>query len=303
MNLRNVLVLLVALVIAGFAAMLARGWLLDQREAMRPKPVAAAPQAPATYVLVAKASLKPGNFVQPGNLDWVVWPKEGVVKGFVVKSEKTKPEDFVGSVARVTITAGEPVIETKFVKPGDRGFMAAVLTPGNRAATVPITATSGNAGFIFPGDRVDLILTAKFGERTDTGEGGRNYAATIVEDLRVLAIDQKTENAKGETAIGRTATLEVTPHQAELIALGMQMGQLALSLRPLTEDADSPESNRAGTGESVIVADADTSSSTEQKAKQEKGNSYVVDKDLKFMLQERKSSTGVTVLRGSADSK
>ena len=87
MNLRNVAVLLVAVMIAGVAAVLARSWLIDQREAMRPRPVAAAPQAPSTYVLVAKADLKPGNFVQPGNLDWVVWPKEGVVKGFVVKGE------------------------------------------------------------------------------------------------------------------------------------------------------------------------------------------------------------------------
>ena len=117
---------------------------------MRPVPVAAAPQAPATMVLVAKAHLKPGSFVKAGNLDWVAWPKDGVVKGFVVKSDKVKVEDFENSVARTTINPGEPVIEAKFVKPGDRGFMAAVLTPGNRAATVPINATSGQAGFVFP---------------------------------------------------------------------------------------------------------------------------------------------------------
>ncbi len=297
MNLRNIALLLIAVVIAGMAAVMTRSWLINQREAMKPKPVAEAPKAPATHVLVAKNSLKPGTFVKLGDLDWVVWPKEGVVKGFVVKTEKSKPEDFVGSVARTGITAGEPIFEAKFVKPGDRGFMAAVLTPGNRAATVPINATSGQAGFVFPGDRVDLILTSHFGEGTESGEGKRNYAATILENLRVLAIDQKTENAKGEHSLGRTATLEVTPRQAELVALGMQMGNLALSLRPLAQE--SGESTEAAGGESLVVAEAVRESPEDKKAKQDKGNSYVVDKDLRFMVEDRQRSTGVTVLRGT----
>lgn len=300
MNLRNIALLLIAVVIAGMAAFMTRGWLISQREAMRPKPVAEAPKAPATHVLVAKSNMKPGTFVKPGDLDWVVWPKEGVVKGFIVKTEKAKAEDFHGSVARTGITAGEPIIETKFVKPGDRGFMAAVLTPGNRAATVPINATSGQAGFVFPGDRIDLILTSHFGEGGEAGEGKRNYAATILENLRVLAIDQKTENARGEHALGRTATLEVTPRQAELVALGMQMGNLALSLRPLAQESETAgEANQGGSGESISVAEAVRESPGDKKAKQDKGNSYVVDKDLRFMVEDRNRSNGVTVLRGT----
>ena len=307
MNLRNISLLIVAVLIAGLAAVMTRSWLISQREALRPKPVAAAPQAPATMVLVAKAHLKPGTFVKQGHLDWVAWPKEGVVKDFVVKSDKVKIEDFENSVARVSINPGEPVITSKFVKPGERGFMAAVLTPGNRAATVPINATSGNAGFVFPGDRVDLILTANFGETGDGGEGKRNYAATILEDLRVLAIDQKTENAKGEHALGRTATLEVSPRQAELVALGMQMGSLALSLRPLSGVSDSAEaansdSKATALGESIVVAEAVDDPANDRKPKQEKGNSYVVDKDLRFMVEDRnRSKPVVTVLRGSTE--
>ncbi|MBL8703335.1 MAG: Flp pilus assembly protein CpaB [Rhodospirillales bacterium] len=303
MNLRNIGLLVIAVVVAGMAALMTRNWLISQREAMRPKPVAAAPQAPATMVLVAKAHLKPGSFVQQAHLDWVAWPKEGVVKGFIVKTDKVKIEDLIGSVARTTINPGEPILEVKFVKPGDRGFMAAVLTPGNRAATVPINATSGQAGFVFPGDRVDLILTSKFGEGGEGGEGKRNYAATILEDLRVLAIDQKTENAKGEHSLGRTATLEVTPRQAELVQLGMQMGNLALSLRPLSGESDAADaSNSSRQGESVIVAEAVDESPESKKVKQDKGNSYVVDKDLRFMVEDRaKSKPGVTVLRGTAE--
>lgn len=303
MNLRNIGLLVIAVLVAGMAAFMTRAWLINQRESMRPVAAAPAPQAPVTMVLVAKAHLKPGSFVKPGNLDWVAWPKDGVVKGFIVKSDKVKIEDFENSVARTTISPGEPVIEAKFVKPGDRGFMAAVLTPGNRAATVPINATSGQAGFVFPGDRVDLILTSKFGESDEGGEGKRNYAATILEDLRVLAIDQKTENAKGEYALGRTATLEVSPRQAELVQLGMQMGNLALSLRPLAGESESAsESNSSRSDESVIVAEAVDESPESKKVKQEKGNSYVVDKDLRFMVEDRaKSKPGVTVLRGTAE--
>lgn len=303
MNLRNIGLLVVAVLVAGMAAFMTRAWLINQRDSMRPVPVAAAPQAPATMVLVAKAHLKPGSFVQQAHVDWVAWPKDGVVKGFMVKSDKVKIEDLIGSVARTTINPGEPIIEAKFVKPGDRGFMAAVLTPGNRAATVPINATSGQAGFVFPGDRVDLILTSKFGDGGEGGEGKRNYAATILQDLRVLAIDQKTENAKGEHSLGRTATLEVNPRQAELVQLGMQMGNLSLSLRPLTAESEAEaEANANRPDESVIVAEAVDESPDSKKVKQDKGNSYVVDKDLRFMVEDRaKSKPGVIVLRGKAE--
>jgi len=303
MNLRNIGLLVVAVLVAGMAAFMTRAWLINQRDALRPVPVAAAPQAPATMVLVAKAHLKPGSFVQQAHVDWVAWPKDGVVKGFIVKNDKVTIEDLVGSVARTTVNPGEPILEAKFVKPGDRGFMAAVLTPGNRAATVPINATSGQAGFVFPGDRVDLILTSKFGDGGEGGEGKRNYAATILEDLRVLAIDQKTENVKGEHSLGRTATLEVNPRQAELVQLGMQMGNLSLSLRPLTAESEAEAAANANRpDESVIVAEAVDESPDSKKVKQEKGNSYVVDKDLRFMVEDRaKSKPGVTVLRGTAE--
>ncbi|MCC7046446.1 MAG: Flp pilus assembly protein CpaB, partial [Alphaproteobacteria bacterium] len=234
MNLRNILIVFVAVIIAGMTAMMARNYLIEQREAMRQKPVAAAPQPVGQFVLVAKTSLKPGTFVQRGNLDWVAWPKEGLVKGYVVQGER-KLEDFVGAVARMTINAGEPILDARFVKPGERGFMAAVLTPGNRAMTVPITATTGNAGFVFPGDLVDLILTGRYSAKDDDNEGKNQFASTILEGMRVLAIDQTTENAQGDgkvgAAPGRTATLEVTPKQAEIVALAQNIGQLSLSLR------------------------------------------------------------------------
>src|SRR5260370_34203127 len=118
--------------------------------------------------------------------------------------------------------------------------MAAVLTPGNRAITVPVTPSSGLAGFVFPGDRVDVILTltiqpGKDGEKDATERRG---SETVLTDIRVLATDQRADDQKREVAVATTATLEVTPRQAEAIAVGSEMGKLSLSLRSLGQDAE-----------------------------------------------------------------
>ena len=307
MRMRNIALVLVAVVVAGMTAMMARGWLIAQRQAMTPV-VSEAPSAPSTQVLVAKANMKPGTFVQAANLEWIAWPKEGVTPGFAVKGEK-KMEDFIGSVARMSITRGEPITEARLAKPGDRGFLAAVLQPGNRAMTVPINATSGNAGFVFPGDRVDLILTAKYGVQTEkSGEKAeqmREFAATVLTAVRVLAIDQKTENPKGETAVGKTATLEVSPKQAETVALALTVGQLSLSLRALAQDMAEAGDTSPDSAESVAFASADSKIVQTAKPKQDQGRSYTLDRELMFMLDGRGQGgkREVTILRGSEEKK
>jgi pilus assembly protein CpaB len=307
MRIRNIALVLVAVVVAGMTAMMARGWLIAQRQAMTPL-VTEAPNTPATQVLVAKANMKPGTFVQAANLEWIAWPKEGVAPGFAVKGEK-KMEDFIGSVARMSITRGEPITEARLAKPGDRGFLAAVLQPGNRAMTVPINATSGNAGFVFPGDRVDLILTAKYGAQTEkSGEKAeqmREFAATVLTAVRVLAIDQKTENPKGETAVGKTATLEVSPKQAETVALALTVGQLSLSLRALAQDMAEAGDTSPDSAESVAFASADSKLIQTAKPKQDQGRSYTLDRELMFMLDGRGQGgkREVTILRGSEEKK
>ena len=122
------------------------------------------------------------------------------------------------------------------VRPGERGFLAAVLTPGMRAVTVPVTATSGIAGFVFPGDRVDLILAHDF--QTGTGENRviNRASETLLTDVRVLAVDQKTASKDGAAALAKTATLEVEPRQAEMIAVSVKLGDLSLSLRSLRRE-------------------------------------------------------------------
>lgn len=303
MNIRNIVIVLVAVMVAGFTAMMVRGYLIAQREAMKPPPVVAeAPKAVGPSVLVAKAKLAPGTFVQASHLQWVEWPKEGVVKGFVIKGERTL-EEFVGSVARIPVNPGEPIIEQRFAKPGDRGFLAAVLNPGYRAMTVPITSTSGNAGFVFPGDLVDLILTGKYGENQEKQEENRHFAATVLSRVRVLAIDQKTEYGKGEVSVGKTATVEVDPKQAEIVALALQMGQVALSLRAMADQPNSA-SDGAGSGESVATASATSGAPKLAKPKPEQDRSYTVDRQLQFMLDGNGlGKRQVIILRGKEEAK
>jgi pilus assembly protein CpaB len=178
-----------------------------------------------------------------------------------------------------------------------------VLTRGNRAITVPISATSGNAGFVFPGDLVDVILTAKYSDTPDKNDNGNFYAATLLESVRVLAIDQKTEYNKGDAAVGKTATLEVTPKQAEIIALSLQMGQLQLSLRSLNGQEDNNLASRPA-GESTSVANAEATVGEGEKPKRDQERSYVLDKELRFMLDgHAPASREITILRGGEEKK
>ena len=303
MNLRNILILFVALVVAGFAAMMARGMLLEQMESMKPAPVVVQPKAEGPYVLVAKTAMAPGSFVHANALEWVAWPTESLSPTYVVKGKRGL-DDFVGAVARASINAGDPIVDSRFVRAGDRGFLAAVLARGNRAVTVPISATSGNAGFVFPGDLVDVILTAKYSDNPDKSEDRNFYAATVLSAVRVLAIDQKTEYAKNDPSVGKTATLEVTPKQAEMIALSLQMGQLSLSLRSLGVEEAENGVGAPPSGESTAIANAEAPAAPVDKPKKDGDHSYVLDKELRFMLDGRgPAGREVTILRGAEEKK
>jgi len=237
MSFRRLLFVIIALCVSG-------GTVLVGRSLIAPRPVAeAAPLPPAPQpemrVLVAQGTLSAGQFVRPENLRWQSWPKDGVASTYFVEG-KARIEDFVGAVVRSATNDGDPISEGRIVRPGDRGFLAAVLTPGYRALTVPVTVSSGLAGFVFPGDRVDLLLTMTIAD--DTGKKQRHATETYMTDLRVLAVDQRSDDQNKEVVIAKTATLEVTPKQAEKIALATELGTLSLSLRSLAkEDGTDPQ--------------------------------------------------------------
>lgn len=228
MQLKKVLLIVSALSLSGLTIVLMRSWMAAERAR------AAGSQVPvvasATQVLVAKRNLALGQFVRAEDLRWQPWPEDNLAPSYIVQGRRTM-EEFVGGVVRQPIVAGEPITELRVVSPGNSGFLAAVLTPGYRAVSVPVTLTSVISGFVFPGDRVDVILSHTVQNRD---ERDVRVSTTMLRDIRVLALDQKMAMQPGETSPGaRTATLEVTPKQSEIIAVAAEMGKLSLSLRSL----------------------------------------------------------------------
>ena len=230
---RRLIVLVVALAAAGGTALFARSWIESQRVTIAAQqPAAVVAEQNFREVMVAARGLPAGSFIKPESVRWQRWPEGDLPASYFVRDRRGL-DAAVGAVVRRGIAAGEPLTEGGVVKPGDRGFLAAVLEPGMRAVSVPIDDTSGNAGLIFPGDLVDLLLTQVL--PNDDGGPKRLAAETVLGPLRVLAIGRRTADDTELPSDGRsrTATLEVSPAQAEVVALVTELGKLSLSLRSL----------------------------------------------------------------------
>jgi len=229
MNTQRLVVLGLALVAAGGAALLVRSMLGGGTPQVAAK---AAPAIAMSEVLVANANLTPGQALTADRVRWEKWPTASVDPAFITHDAVGSEEAAVkGTVVRTPILSGQPITNTAIVHGDASGFMAATLGAGMRAISITISADSSAGGFILPNDRVDVIMTRKL-ER----ESGRGIARTILTNLRVLAVDQTFRQEKDtRTVIGKTATVEVTPEQAEVISAAATTGQLSLALRPLSE--------------------------------------------------------------------
>ncbi|HEY0627619.1 MAG TPA: Flp pilus assembly protein CpaB [Allosphingosinicella sp.] len=236
MDMKKILLLVGALVIAAVTAVMAKNMFTG---AAAPKAEAAEVAGPE--VLVATRALAVGTIIDAEALRYQPWPKGLVQEAYFMKGEAgLSPQDLLGTVVRTEITAGQPLTQGALIKPGERGFLAAALGPGMRAVTVPVNITSSVAGFVFPGDRVDIVLTQSV---SGTGEGPPLKASeTILRNLRVLATNQnmKSVDKEGKPVVTKisTVTLEATPKIAEKIAVAQTLGKLSLTLRAL---ADTPE--------------------------------------------------------------
>jgi pilus assembly protein CpaB len=235
MDVRKLMLLIGALVVAAVTAVTAKN-LFSGASA----PTAAAAPVPAgPEVLVAAKPLTVGTIIDAESFRYQRWPEAISQPAYYIKGQPgSNPQALIGSVVRNEISVGQPITAGSVIKPGERGFLAAALGPGMRAVTVPVSATSGVAGFVFPGDRVDVVLTQ---EVTGGGDGPPLRASeTIVRNMRVLATDQRM-NAKGEDGkpiVERisTVTLEATPKIAEKIAVAQTIGQISLSLRSISDN-------------------------------------------------------------------
>lgn len=187
MDVKKLVLLIGALVIAGLTAMMAKNMLTG---ASAPQAAAKAVVPRGPEVLVATRHLPVGTIIDAEAFRYQMWPHGLVQPAYFIRGQRgINPQDLVGTVVRSEITAGQPVTQGALVRPGDRGFLAAALGPGMRAVTVGVSPTSGVAGFVFPGDRVDLVLTHEV-EGGGDGEPLR-VSETILRNVRVLATDQR----------------------------------------------------------------------------------------------------------------
>jgi pilus assembly protein CpaB len=230
MKIARIMVLGIALAAGGVAAYLAR----NSGSSAPPAEAQAQPEKVDTVdILIAKSDIGIGQTLKAEDLDWQAWPSKLVSKQYLTRSDNPNaPAPVLGDVTRAPFVTGEPIRESKLIKAGS-GYLAAILTPGMRAVSTDISPESGAGGFILPNDRVDVILTS-----AEKESDGRDYykSQTILTDVRVLAIDQAIEEKSGQhTAIGKIATLELSPSDAEKLALARRLGSISVVLRSLAE--------------------------------------------------------------------
>jgi len=217
-------------------------WMLTGNDPPPPEPAPAQsnqPAAPAVEledVLVAAHNIEVGVAVNPEDVSWIQWPRSAVTDAMIVRSRTPDAvADIKGTISRSVIYEGDPLRRDKLIKSQNAGYLSTILPEGMRAMAINIDAggSTSAGGFVLPNDRVDIILV---GQDDDGGKPGDMSAQTIMQNVRVLAIGQNIQEKNGEkVVVGSTATLEVTPRQAEILTLSQRKGQLSLVLRSITE--------------------------------------------------------------------
>ena len=226
MRMRAFWMLGLALILAGAAVFLAQNWLQSQKPQIVEVP--AEPQVQMATVVVAATPLYFGNTVRAEHLREIEWPAGAVPPGSF-----TSVEDVIGTenkrrVALRAIEINEPLLKSKISGFGGRASLSTILAPEMRASTIRVNDINGVAGFVLPGDHVDIMLTR------DAGGTGNLLTDVLLQNVKVLAIDQDANEARAQPAVVKAVTLEVTPVQAQKLVLAQRLGQLSLSLRNIT---------------------------------------------------------------------
>ncbi|MDB5630294.1 MAG: Flp pilus assembly CpaB [Tardiphaga sp.] len=231
MNTARIVVLAIAVGAGGIALYLASS------SEQAPPPVAPVAQLQTTDVLVAKSEIALGQTLGPDDVQWQSWPTSAASSSVIRRNDKPDaPSQLAGSIARSPFIAGEPIREPKLVRANGSGFMAAVLPAGMRAVSTEISPETGAGGFILPNDRVDVIMSKRDKNPDRGGAQDVVNSEVIMSNIRVLAIDQAPKEKDGQnTVVGKTATLELKPEQAEILARARQSGTLSLALRALVD--------------------------------------------------------------------
>jgi len=241
MNTRMVLLAVFAIISAAVTFFLAKTWIDSQRDEMRRRAESMKTNTTESVnVLVAKANLPSGLILAREHVEWKPWPEKGVVANYLMEG-RDKADDIVGNVVRGGIIAGEPITKGRVIAPGDRGFLAAVLRPDMRAVSIRTKPETSVAGFIRPGDHVDLMLLHSAKPPNADSPKQHKLAETVLNDLRVIAVDQRPEDQNGAASLSKTITLEVTKKQAETVLVASQIGTLSVILRSLARPDAKPD--------------------------------------------------------------
>src|SRR5947209_10814818 len=238
---RRVLFIGLALILSVAAFLLLQMWSRGHSGAPGGRAGRGTPTIPVTRVLVANVELPAGSVLRGDQLRWEPWPSASAAT-YVVEG-RARPADFEGSVLRSHLAPGEPIVPGQVAHPGERGFLAAVLEPGDSAVTINVTPSSGMAGFLVPGDRADVLLTMTVPAAVKEAPP-HHVSEVLVANVRVVGVDQSfsqdKKTDKKDVTAPKTVTLEVTPKQAQVIAVGADIGNLSISLRSLGAPAAEP---------------------------------------------------------------
>lgn len=231
---------ILAISVAGAAALMAY-YFASSLIQPPPAPIVEKQEVDAVPVLVAASDIAVGQIVNEGNFEWISWPRASLGASFI--TDKAVSRELAGSVARFAMLHGEPITKQKLIKAGQGGVLAAILPGGMRAVSTKIDPKTAAGSLILPNDHVDVILIRRL-----RGKGGNEeiVSDTLFRNVRVIAIGQQIETKEGKKAAdsgASTATLELTPRQAEMMALANAMGEITLSLRSVADLSTDPQAS------------------------------------------------------------
>ena len=213
---------------------------------LEPEPVVAPPEpiVPPVEVLAAARNMPAGTLLTANDLTYVPLEARNVLSSHIRReptgtAQEQELPSVIGAVTRIPFLAGVPLTDAGLIRPGEDGFLAAVLLPDRRAITITVNQETSHAGMIAPGDRVDVIFTMQVS--SDDPSQLNSFSRTVLEDIRVVAVGRRIESvsyAEQEDSLvpqvgGSTVTLEVSPPEADQLVLASTRGSLALALRPL----------------------------------------------------------------------
>lgn len=236
MNKTTVFVLIGAFIAAFLVAVI-----VSMAVSNKPQTQTAVTEEPTTEVLLAANNLPIGTTLADNSVRWQPWPEEKIPESAIVKGKKDA-EGIIGRKIRRAMLKDEVITPAALIPEATGGYMAAALEDGMRAVSINVKASSSVAGFVTPGDHVDVLVVYRVKVRTNNPQALQrqvisNAAETVLTNVRVLAVDQRSDSTAGDkVAVGKTVTLEVTPKQAEELATAEAMGDIQLSLRQMGDD-------------------------------------------------------------------